>query len=49
MLKRWFPSLFGLSIVPLLPMYLDEPVEQALEWGFERYGPWATHAHAKHE
>ena len=22
--------------------YLDEPVENALEWGFDRYGPWAT-------
>jgi hypothetical protein len=31
--------------VPLLPVLCDAPVEMALEWGFERYGPWATHAH----
>jgi fission process protein 1 len=39
--QRWGPSLVGLSIIPLLPMYLDHPVEEGLEYVFERYGPWA--------
>ena len=38
---RWGPSAFGLSIILLLPLYLDEPVEHSLEWSFEKYGPWA--------
>ena len=38
--KRWGPSIAGLSIVPLLPLYLDEPVEHAIEWAFEKFGPW---------
>jgi fission process protein 1 len=28
--QKWGPSIVGLSIIPLLPMYLDEPVEHAL-------------------
>ena len=31
----------GLSIIPLLPLYLDEVVEHGVEWGFARFGPWA--------
>ena len=42
--KKWGPSVIGLSIIPLLPMYLDAPVEHAIEWSFERYGPWAHHS-----
>jgi len=38
---RWGPSIAGLAIIPALPLYLDEPVEHAIEWVFERYGPWA--------
>ena len=40
---KWGPSIVGLSIIPALPLYLDHPVEHAIEWGFERFGPWATH------
>lgn len=40
--QKWGPSVVGLACIPLLPMYLDEPVEHAIEWGFARYGPWAT-------
>ena len=32
----------------MLPVLCDEPVEMALEWGFERYGPWATHTPHQH-
>lgn len=38
---KWGPSIVGLSIIPLLPLYLDEPVEHAIEYVFENYGPWA--------
>ncbi len=44
--KRFGPSIAGLSIVPLLPMYLDEPVEHAIEWAFEKFGPWGKPKHA---
>lgn len=40
--QRWGPSIFGLAIIPLLPMYLDEPAEHGIEWLFAHYGPWAT-------
>ncbi len=39
--QKWGPSIVGLAVIPLLPMYLDEPAEHYLEAGFERYGPWA--------
>lgn len=42
---KWGPSIVGLSMIPLLPLYLDEPVEKAIEWGFEHYGPWAEKNH----
>ena len=28
--QKWGPSVVGLSIIPLLPLYLDEPVEHAI-------------------
>lgn len=37
---KFGPSILGLSIIPLLPMYLDHPCEQAIEYTFEKYGPW---------
>jgi mitochondrial fission process protein 1 len=43
--QRWGPSIVGLSIIPLLPMYLDHPVEEALEHMFAHYGPWAKKQH----
>lgn len=42
MFQRWGPSVVGLGIIPLLPMYLDHPVESGLEHIFENYGPWAV-------
>ena len=39
--KKWGPSVVGLSLIPILPMILDEPVEHGLEWAFGNYGPWA--------
>ena len=38
---KFGPSIVGLSIIPLLPMYLDHPVEHGLEIMFKRFGPWA--------
>lgn len=46
---KWGPSIVGLSIIPLLPLYLDEPVEHAVEYGFHHYGPWAKKDHKDHQ
>lgn len=40
--QKWGPTIAGLCVVPLLPLYIDHPVEHALEWGFKNYGPWAS-------
>ena len=42
--QRWAPSVVGLACIPLLPAYLDHPVENGLEHLFENYGPWAAKA-----
>ena len=44
---RWGPSVAGLSVIPLLPMYLDEVVENGVEWCFKHYGPWASGSQTK--
>lgn len=44
---KWGPSAVGLAIIPLLPVYLDEPAEHGVEWAFKNYGPWAEKPHAK--
>ena len=38
--QRFGPSIVGLAAIPLLPMHLDHPVERAIEWSFENFGPW---------
>lgn len=43
--QKFGPSIIGLSIIPLLPMYLDHPVEQAIEHVFANYGPWKPKEH----
>lgn len=35
-LKKWGPTTVGISIVPALPYLFDHPVEQAVDWSFER-------------
>lgn len=40
--QKWGPSVAGLAFIPLLPLYLDHPVEAAIEKGFQRFGPWAS-------
>ena len=47
--QKWGPTIAGLSIIPFLPLCLDEPVERALEYSFERFGPWAEHDKSKTE
>ena len=39
--QKWGPSIVGLLAIPILPMYLDEPVEKAVETFFHKYGPWS--------
>jgi mitochondrial fission process protein 1 len=43
--QKFGPSVLGLSVIPLLPMYLDEPIEHAIEHAFEKYGPWGKKEH----
>lgn len=38
---KFGPSLLGLSVIPLLPLYLDHPVEHGVEVFFSKFGPWA--------
>lgn len=38
--NRWGPSICGLLMIPFLPI-VDHPIEEFLEHGFEKYGPWA--------
>jgi fission process protein 1 len=44
-ITRKFGRFTRLAVIPLLPLYLDHPVESSIEWCFERYGPWANKAH----
>lgn len=38
---KFGPSLVGLAVIPVLPMYLDEPIEHGIDAFFKRFGPWA--------
>ena len=44
--KRFGPSIVGLCAIPLLPLYLDEPVERGLESMFHRLAQWRAGAAA---
>ncbi|KAK2605806.1 hypothetical protein QQS21_003760 [Conoideocrella luteorostrata] len=35
-IRTWGPIGLGLSVVPFLPRLFDEPVENAVEWGFHK-------------
>ncbi|KAA8914266.1 mitochondrial 18 KDa protein-domain-containing protein [Sphaerosporella brunnea] len=35
-IRTWAPIGLGLAIVPFLPYIFDEPVEHAVDWGFEK-------------
>jgi fission process protein 1 len=39
---KWGPSVVGLAVIPLLPMYFDEPIEHGLELSFAKWGPWSA-------
>jgi hypothetical protein len=41
------PILTGLSVISFLPEFVDPPVESAIEYVLQRYGPW-SHVHASH-
>ena len=45
--QKWGPTVVGLSIIPFLPLCVDHPVESALEYGFEHFGPWSKAKHHK--
>jgi len=43
--QRWGPVIAGLAMIPFMPVLIDEPVEHAVHWGFNRFWPEKT----KHE
>ena len=46
--QRWGPTVAGLALIPLLPSLVDEPIEHAVEWGFDTYWPEKGHAPKPH-
>mmetsp|Transcript_27585 Transcript_27585/g.69633 ORF Transcript_27585/g.69633 Transcript_27585/m.69633 type:complete len:250 (+) Transcript_27585:58-807(+) len=36
---KWGPTIVGLVLIPFLPAVCDEPVEHAIDWGFDEYWP----------
>jgi len=36
-IQRWVPSGVGLGMIPLMPYYVDHPVEEAVEKAFDKY------------
>lgn len=46
--QKWGPTIAGLSAIPLLPMFLDHPIEHAIETAFRKYGPWKDEAPKPH-
>ena len=53
--RTWGPSAVGLSIIPLLPRFVDHPVENAVDYLFKKYNPFNLESkflemhHHKHE
>ena len=45
--QRWGPSVVGLAIIPLLPLVVDKPVENGVDWLFARFSPWSQPAGRK--
>lgn len=38
--RAWGPSAVGLALIPLLPTFVDHPVEQAVDYVFDKYNPF---------
>lgn len=55
MIRAWGPSAVGLSIIPLLPTFVDHPVERAVDYVFDHWNPFKVDSkilhmhHRKHE
>ncbi|KAI9022679.1 mitochondrial 18 KDa protein-domain-containing protein [Hyaloraphidium curvatum] len=51
-MRRWGPTVLGLAVVPFLPYIFDEPVEIAVEKGFNMALGWKerlhSHGHEQH-
>jgi fission process protein 1 len=53
--RAWGPSAVGLSIIPLLPRFVDHPTENAIDYLFKKYNPFNIEPkllemhHHKHE
>jgi fission process protein 1 len=40
---KWAPSAVGLGLIPALPVAVDHPVEQAVDWAFNTFDPLSAH------
>jgi fission process protein 1 len=40
MVRAWGPSAVGLAIIPLLPRFVDHPIEEAVDVAFKRFNPF---------
>ena len=40
LVRAWGPTAIGLAIIPFLPAFVDHPVEQAVDYVFDKYNPF---------
>jgi fission process protein 1 len=40
---KWGPSVVGLGIIPALPVLVDHPIEQGVDWAFNTFDPLNAH------
>jgi hypothetical protein len=44
---KWGPTVAGLIFIPALPYCVDEPIEHAVNYAFDKYWPVIVAAEAK--
>jgi fission process protein 1 len=53
--RAWGPSALGLALIPLLPTFVDHPIEKAVDYAFNHFNPFSLDKkilemhHHKHE
>jgi fission process protein 1 len=38
--RAWGPSALGLALIPLLPTFVDHPIEKAVDYAFNHFNPF---------
>ena len=46
--RAWGPTALGLAIIPFLPTFVDHPVEQAVDFVFDKYNPFKVESKYLH-